>query len=189
MLDSSVRCSSSPLPSKLMQSGCSFSGRRFFSTCNARGVFAVTSIRCHVASKWQIKLAIVCDFPVPGGPCTSTPLAARILPTICRCASFAGLGKKTSPSNSVAGSPDVKVDTASVLERASARSANSPGTAPPFSICSLIRCKVSMRPREDRLRSIRVGANATTGFSEAWTSLVESESMYSPCGLMECTRA
>ena len=174
-LDSRERPSSRPLPSRLMQRGRSSSGTSPSRTRRARGVFAVISVRCPVASRWQIRLAIVWDFPVPGGPCTSTPLAARILSTIRSCSSLDGFGKKISPSNTTLASSGPSIVARSLFGRISARSANLPGISPLFSICSLIRFKVSVRPLVDRFRRIRAGAYSTMGFAESRLLFVSNE--------------
>ena len=126
---------------------------------------------------------------MPGGPCTRTPLADRILSTIRRCSSFDGFGKKTSPSNARFCSFGPSPDSPSTLVPISARSANSPGMSSPFSIRSLIRFRVSVRPLAERFRRINAGAYSTTGFSEARMSPFFRVSTYSPWGLIECTKA
>gem|GEM_PF-3872957 len=66
------------------------------STRSALVVWAVMSTRLPCARRWPIRLAIVCVFPVPGGPCTRTvPLCSR-RSAICSCAAFDGKVKKRS---------------------------------------------------------------------------------------------
>ena len=188
-LDSSDFFSSDPVPSRLMHNGRISSGIRPLSflsvrasfllslvsscvilprsTCNARGVLAVTRIRFPVAKRWQIKFAMVWDFPVPGGPCTRTPVALRSLSTMRRCSSLDGFGKNTSPSGVQCTSPGSVTGSTSFLGPISARSANSVGISSPFSIRCLIRFKVSVRPLAERFLRMRAGAYSTTGLGVA----------------------
>ena len=58
-----------------MARGCTSGGNCSFSTARADSLRDTTSTRWPVAMAWQIRLAIVCVFPVPGGPWTTSPPA------------------------------------------------------------------------------------------------------------------
>jgi hypothetical protein len=65
-LDPKELFSSTPLPRSEIHKGRMLGGNNPARTLRALGVFAVIKIRLLVARRWQIRLAIVWDFPVPG---------------------------------------------------------------------------------------------------------------------------
>ena len=129
--------------SKDTQRLCISSGTLFFNTANAFFVWLVTKTLFPCAKKCPIILAIVCVFPVPGGPCTKTALHVSILSTILSCSLFACLAKKIS-----ALSPPELANLFSIVSfsfstgtstfPSSTMSISAPGTKPVFSMFSII---------------------------------------------------
>jgi hypothetical protein len=64
----------------------------------AASFWQTISTRSPRASASAITLTIVCDLPVPGGPCITRPSAVRAFQTTCACEKSASVTRKRSAS-------------------------------------------------------------------------------------------
>ena len=101
-------------PRMARHNGWISSGSPARSTRSGSSFCASTSTRLPCATRWQMRLRMVCVLPVPGGPCTATLRCTASRRAMDSCASLVGIGissrcavsgqPSSSPSTSLLGS-------------------------------------------------------------------------------------